>query len=225
MTAGEEEWREALRRRLNAGQTISGLSDPLWAEPPLDPADLRPGGGPLFIQQQRPQGALRALVGSRIEVKDFVDRDRYSAADDEKLARVTAWSVLPLENAELEVGSVAGIAAAVRALLSARLPGLDWWVPEHWDGPFCKYGILHKSLPAPPNPATGEAMALEIYGTAERAIHPGSNEWAELKEAWHRAGRRDDDEPIAVQFPTRVFIEVATYANVMYPGVRVPFFG
>jgi len=227
MTVGEEALREALRRRHEAGQTISGLPKPIWPEPPLDLRSLNVAPGVLVFRQERPQGPLQALVGPRIDVLDCVDVDRYDETDHEYLARVAAWPVLPLQNAVFEVDSVTGVATALRLLLSERLPGMDWWVPKHWEGPLRKYGILHNSLPAPPNPATGEAMAIEIFGTAERAIHPGSDEGAELNMAyiaWYRSGARDEDQPIAVRFPTRVVIEVATYANVQYPGIGVPLY-
>lgn len=221
MNNDEQQLRAAMHREREAGQTISGLSTPPWPQPPPAAAFSHSQPEPLLLtRQQLPQGLLRDFVGPRIEAKEVGSVDQYEELD-ELPAGVTAWPVLPLEGAEFEVDSVAGIAAAMREALKTKLPGVDWWVPEHWEGPFCKYGILHNSLPAPPNLATDEAMAIEIYGIAERAVFPGTDEWMELRRA-ARARNLDEDEIVAVRLPTRVRIEVATYANVLYPGVRVP---
>jgi len=226
MAEDEQAWREALRRRLDAGQTISGLPTPHWPEAPINARSLPAGPRLPTIAPQRPLGPLRDHVGPRIDLAKLQAGSAGELDEDVEstLPQVNAWPLLPLIGASFEVDSVAGIAAAIRGLLAARLPGPDWWVPEHWDGPFCKYGMLHESLPAPPNTATGEPMALEVFGMAERVISPGSDEWAQLAMARMLRGDADPAELMAVRLPTRVVIEVATYANVRYPGVGVPLY-
>ena len=180
------------------------------------------------MRQQRPPGPLQAFVGPRIGAQELADCERYEGYPREQLERLAAWTLLPLVGASFEVDSVSAIAAAVRALLAKKLPGLDWWVPDSWSGPFEKYGLLHRSLPAPPNPATGEAMALEVFGSAERVIEVGSDEWCDRRRAQQLGLDAGDHgrlyDLVGVRLPTRVVIEVATYANIVLPGVRVPLY-
>lgn len=131
---------------------------------------------------------------------------------------------MPLVGATFEVESGDDIAAAMRLLLSTRVPGLDWWVPHEWSGAFVKYPIVHRSLCAPPNSATGEAMALEVFGTTEPAFESHSVEWLEALFQWQEHGARLVERPCVVKFPAKFTIEVATYANVACPGVRVPIY-
>ena len=215
----DQELRAQIAARLEAGQTLSGLRRPLWPKAALSLRDLAPLA-PDSLPQQRPQGPLRDYVGARIRRQ--LDGDHHT---DEELAaaeRLTAWSVPALQGATLDVQGVDAIADAVRDVLAKTLPGLDWWVPQHWSGPFEKYGILHGSIPAPPNPATGEAMAIELYGLAEDVLEPGTRPWFDQLE--QRLRRGDVDDVVAVAMPTRVRINVATYSNLMYPGIGVPFY-
>jgi hypothetical protein len=157
-------------------------------------------------------------------VEEIFDEDQHSDAELELLPRVMVWPVRTLVGATLEVDSADDIAMAMRQLLSNRLPGPDWWVPDNWSAAFPKYPIVHRSIPAPPNSITGEAMALEVFGTAERALQPHSAESMEAQLRWLERGARAAERPCVVTFPTRITIEVATYANLAYAGVRVPFY-
>lgn len=202
-----------------AGRTISGLPDPIWPPAALSLLQLS-ASAPDALPQQRPQGPLKDLVGVRI--RRPLDGDYYT---DEELAaadRLTAWPVLPLEDVTFEVQSLDGISDALRDLLARALPGMDWWVPQDWSGPFLKYGIVHHSIPAPPNPATGEAMAIELYGRVESELRPRTQSW--FDRMVQRLRPRDIDEGGAARFPVRVRISVATYSNLMFPGFGVPFY-
>lgn len=213
MTDDEEDGRAALQRKQAAGKTLSGLSTPTWPAAPYDTRTMPlPAEPTAYLRPLR--SALQGVVGSAV----FESRH---TGIDKRLAHMRAWRVPALEGSELEIGSVSGIEAAVRALLATRLPGLDWWVPEHWEGPFEKYGILHNALPAPPDQETGQAMAIEIFGAARDVLLPGSPEWIDRRLARLEANSLDD-EPMAVRLPCLVRIEVATYANVLYPGIGVP---
>jgi len=131
---------------------------------------------------------------------------------------------LPLIGATLEVVSGDDIAVAMCLLLSKRIPGLDWWVPDHWSAALVKYPIVHHCFSAPPNSITGEAMALEVFGTAERDPETRSIEWMEARIRWWERSSPHVEQPSVVRFPAKFTIEVATYANVAYPGVRVPLY-
>jgi len=138
--------------------------------------------------------------------------------------KLAAWNVLPLIGAVFEVDSANDIPRALRVLLASALPGLDWWVPEVWGTPFNKYGILHGRLPAPPDETTGEAMAIEIYGMAERAVETGSEEWSIRRREALRIDPRLGAQPYGVRLPTAVMIRVATYSNVGGLGFGVPMY-
>lgn len=168
------------------------------------------------IPQQRPQGPLQGLVGPRIDARE-TDSEKLEEASEELLSRIAAWPVLPLVGASFEVKSVDHIADAVRELLGSKLPGIDWWVHEDWRGPFEKYGIVHGSMPAPPNPATGEPMALELYGKAEVPRISGP-----MRSPFESRPRGEGQA--AVRYPVRVVIRAATYANITFPGFGVPFY-
>ena len=223
VTTDNESGRDASNERDDPGQTIAGHARSPWPEPPiaLDRLPLHAGD---WDAQMRPDGPLSGHVGPRITVQDIYDEDRHSDADLERLSRVKAWPVLSLVGVTFGVASVEAVAPALRLLLSERLPGLDWWVRQHWGGPLLKYGIVHGCIPAPPNTDSCEAMALEIFGTAHRALKPGSEEWRQAQQLWLVRGGPQDERPAMVSFPTKVTIETATYANVAYPGVRVPFY-
>jgi len=139
-------------------------------------------------------------------------------------AKLAAWTVPPLIGASFEVDSANDIPRALRGLLASTLPGLDWWVPEGWSTPFNKYGILHGTLPAPPDEITGEAMAVEIYGVAEREVEMGSEEWSILRREALRIDRRLGAQPYGVRVPTAVEIRVATYSNVGGLGFGMPMY-
>lgn len=217
---------DALCQRLSEGQSISGLPTPIWPEPTMELEKLPPPAKfPLLpfipvLWPRRPKGPLRAHVGRRIDVKGHVEVARLLYTAPEAFDAVTAWPVLALTGATFEVESTAGIPVAMRKLLSETLPGLDWWVPTHWKNGFEKGGILHNTLPAPPNDATGEPMAIEIYGMADRCY--GTKEHDEFCRAWQASGSPEETRPIGVLFPTSVTIFEATYANIRFPGVEVP---
>lgn len=218
----EDSWRLALKRYLEAGCTLSGQPHSSWPQPSMTALDL--DGSPHAMRQRmrQPRGLPSEWLGARLSLHGQVDEERYAPHETPALARVAAYPVLPLVGQTFEVNSVSEIAPALRTLLGRVLPGVDWWVPEHWDGPFLKYGFMHNHLPAPPNDVNGEAMAIELFGQAERCVVVGSQEWVDVR----AAASLGVEQPSAavVQFPTRVKVQVATYANVCYPGVGVPFY-
>ncbi len=171
-----------------------------------------------------PKGLLAPALSARLGTDDVFDSEFNEEADIPALRRVAAYSVPSLLGAEFEVESLQEIPVQVKALLARALPGIDWWVPNGWSGPFLKYGFLHESIPAPPNEATGEPMALELFGKAANGIEPGSPAWSAARKRWILSGGLEHLEPRPVRFPTKVQISVATYANVRYPGHDVQFY-
>jgi hypothetical protein len=214
---------QKLQRHIAEGRTISGGPGPDWPEPPIDARGL-PGAETAGHAVITPGGPMSAYLGPSIDAAARVGPDMFDFLGPEALARVRAWPVLPLQGAEFRVARSADIAPRLRALLAATLPGVDFWLSEEWGGPFEKYGILHGSFVAPPDSVTGEAMAIEIYGTADPGTCHGSDEWAEAMKTWAKRGGRDDDRPLGVRLPTTVCIAVATYSNVRFPGIGVPLY-
>ena len=124
---------------------------------------------------------------------DFSDPDQHDPSA--RVSRIIAYHVPPLLATPFALSLRKGLAAGIAAFLAERLPGLDWWVPLDWNLPFEKYGIVHNTLPAPPHPDTGQAMALKLFGH----------------------GAIDQDRCV-------VTLAAATYANVRFPGVGVTFY-
>jgi hypothetical protein len=164
-------------------------------------------------RMRAPRGLPSGWLGARQPVGPL-DEGAHSEGAASTRSRVAAYPLLPLQGESFDVTSADDIAPCVRRILTAVLPGIDWWVPEHWDGPFLKYGILHNSLPAPPNLMTSEAMAIEVYGKADNVIETGSEEWLIAR----RIARSNLTEVQGVRLSTRVVVHVATYANVRFPG-------
>ncbi len=208
---------------LGEGRTLSGLPAPVWALSAFDAPDLDASPEAMRARLRSPKGPLAQFLSARLGTDDLEDIDGHEEADLPALRRVAAYTVTPLIGAEFEVTSTQEIADAVRALLARTLPGFDWWVPEQWGPLIRKYGFIHKSLPAPPNEATGEPMALELFGKALNAVEWGSPSWSAAQKRWRLSGEQPQDEPSAVLFPARIQISVVTYSNVRYPGYRVPF--
>lgn len=206
------------------GRTISGQDASAWPEAPHSPRDLGvPDSLWAKLVPPRVEGPLKGLVGSRIHPGERSGTlDEYDPPVRNR-GRIDAWPVLPLRGADFTIETPADIARALRRLLSEKLPGLDWWVPEDWLGPFEKYGMVHGSLPAPPNPATGQPMALEIFGM-DSGGGIRSTAFRKAMHRWRSGKAKDEDRPPVVRYPARVIIEVATYANVAFPGFGVPFY-
>jgi hypothetical protein len=223
LSTSNDDGLEALRKYLAAGSTLSGLPKPHWPEPPNDARGLRESD-PAKRAGQRPAGLMLPYVGARIDVGSRARPDMLDDVRAEALLRVCAWPVLPLQGASFHVTCSEDIGPGIRALVAALLPGIDLWIPEHWAGPFEKYGIVHNTFAAPPNEATGEAMAIELFGEAEHRIDLSSAEYRAAMLSWFEQGPERAKPPTGVRLPTAIRITVATYSNVGFPGVGTPFY-
>jgi hypothetical protein len=89
--------------------------------------------------------------------------------------------------------------AKVVALLAEHLPGVGFSEldAECFRGAFEKYHLLHQSIGAPPNERTGTPMALEFCAQRKRQVADGTH---------------------------AMLVTAATYSNVRYPGIGVPFY-
>src|SRR5262245_60006447 len=113
------------------------------------------------LRQAPARGAIARLLGRRFTAEELWDEDRHGEHDRPLLALVRAYQVPALVRATFTMASSSELRPAVEHLLARRLPGIPWDTDGVSDGPFLKYLIVHASLPAPPDEATGQAMALE----------------------------------------------------------------
>jgi hypothetical protein len=100
---------------------------------------------------------------------------------------------------EFKVRDADDARAKVVELLEEHLPGVSLGEVDgsRLRGAFDKYHLLHQSIGAPPNERTGTPMALEFCA--------------------HRQRQEADGTHV-------MFVIAATYSNVQYPSVDVPFY-
>lgn len=180
-----------------------------------------------------PRGAMAGYLGTRFSEEDLDDEDKVLEEDRRFLPLVRAYPVVPLLGATFRVSTEAEIGERLRQLLALRLPGIEWSLQDGWNwGPaFRKYQLVHVSLAAPPDLATGQPMSLELYGRLQsvdglRLDSPAGRAWSERRiDTFLQAQGRNPSEMPPVE-GTNFFIELvaATYANVQFPGAGVPFY-
>ncbi|HLW00898.1 MAG TPA: hypothetical protein VKT82_19720 [Ktedonobacterales bacterium] len=188
---------------------------------------------PLRYDARPVAGLMAAFVGRQYteeEVWQYCRRYRVQHVSQEAelrplAARIRAFDVPVLAQAELQVSRLAELPGAVYDLLSARLPGWQWdaqqkaWRRQHMTGPVKKYAILHTDLRAPIDETTQQPMVLELFGrvTALNGQPVGIG--------WF--GPRQEDraaEDAIFLGELRLTLERATYANTDIPGIGVPFY-
>ncbi len=181
----------------------------------------------------RPQGAMASYLGARFAVHDLDDEDKVIDEERQFLPLVRAFPVVPLLGATFKFSSEADIGERLRQLLALRLPGIEWELNSDWNGApaFRKYQLVHVSLAAPPDLATGQPMSLELYGRLQfvdglRLDSKAGRAWSERRiDAYCEAQARKPRElPPVEGSEFFMALEAATYSNVQYPGVGVPFY-
>lgn len=199
------------------------------SEPPLplflDPATLRDDAAADRGRALPPQAPpLAGLLGERIDATTLAAVEQHADLEPEVLGRITAWPLPALLGTALELVDLSDAAEALQQLLRQRVPGVDWQVPGDLDGPLARYLMLHTSLAAPPNDAVPEPMALEVYAACVSV--DGVRLDSPEGEAWHRGFLAREARHGALRALGRLRFEVraATWANVSYPGVGVPFY-
>jgi hypothetical protein len=180
-----------------------------------------------------PRGAMAGYLGPRFSVRDLDDEDKVLDEDRQFLPLVRAFPVVPLLGATFKFSSEADIGERLRQLLALRLPGIEWELNADWDWAtaFRKHQLVHVSLAAPPDLATGQPMSLELYGRLQLVdgLHLDSEAgraWSERRiDAYCEAQSRTPGElPPVEGSEFFMALEAATYSNVQFPGVGVPFY-
>jgi hypothetical protein len=176
--------------------------------------------------RKTPTGAMAAYIGRRYTSKEI------GRAYEEHVpgARaVRAFEVPSLIGHRFAVTSPSQVQSVIRQTLTENLPGIEWDVPSDWAGPLLKYQLLHKSIPAPPDEATGQPMALELFAEMVQIdglpvdSGPGTERIERYREAYRQASSSDAELP-PLEGYMLFEVRAATYSNVMYPGAGVPFY-
>jgi hypothetical protein len=197
------------------------------SEPPLppflDPDALRDDAAAQQARALPPQAAVAGQIGERVDEATLAAVEQHADLAPEVLARIAAWPLPALLGATLELVNLGEAAAALQQLLRSRVPGIDWQVPDDLGGPLARYLMLHTSLAAPPNEAVPEPMALEVYAACVSV--DGVRLDTSEGEAWYRGFlAREARHSLHALGRLRFEVRAATWSNVSYPGVGVPFY-
>lgn len=199
------------------------MSEPLLP-PFLDPDTLRDDATAQRGRALVPQAPIAARLGERVDEATLASVEQHADLPPEVIERIVAWPLPALLGATLELVDLRDAARALQQLLRERLPEIDWQVPDDLDGPLARYLMLHTSLAAPPNDAVPEPMALEVYAPCVSV--DGVRLDTPEGEAWYRGFLAREARHGGLHALGRLRFEVraATWSNISYPGVGVPFY-
>lgn len=217
--------------------------------PAISPSDLQneeperqtgESGRPLL-------GPLAPKVGPRIEAQEILQGDELEELDLPAAERVRAWRLPSLVGQIIVVPSIDEMAGAIRAWLRENLGDLPFAVRDQGYGGPGKYLHMHASVLAPPD--GDEPMAIELYGqivafgdmdidslAAGRLILAHQQRMFALSTRRSSAdgeAARDNEATASLdnwvagrELPVPLYISIrsATYANVLFCGVGVPFY-
>lgn len=192
--------------------------------PYLDPAFLRDDAESTQRRAQAPRSPIAGHLGARYPAAEIAAVEQLADLDPPALDHIVAFPVSSLIGVTFDVVDFDAAGDMLQQVLHAHLPGFDWQVPPDWRGPLAKYLILHTSLAAPPNDAVPEPMALEVHAGAV-AVDGVPLQSAE-GEAWYQGFLMRDSRhgTLHALGTVRLRIRAATYANISYPGIGVPFY-
>jgi hypothetical protein len=163
---------------------------------------------------------MAAVLGRRYTTEEVLAGAELVEAEEEQLATlVRAFEVPCLIGAKFCVRTLESVSAALRELLAATIPGFGWESVEVSEAPIRKYLLLHTSVSAPQDLTTGEPMALEVYGRIIRAGDMSQSEAESWPDVW-----MTKREKARLEGPVEFQICQATYANIAFPGIGVPFY-
>ncbi len=166
-------------------------------------------------------GQFADFVGRRFGLEDLFDRDFHEEEDRDVLSLVRAYAVPSVLDLTLVSEGEAQISEQIERLLGERCPGIDWRVGDrNLTGPLKKYGLLHTSVPAPPDVTAGQPMALELFAHISRLAGQEIGPGGVWYDCWRsERGESYADAPLHESLEFR--IKAATYANMTHPGIGV----
>lgn len=177
-------------------------------------------------------GQMSDYISRQFGVDELDDPDKYYS-DKEKsmLTRVRAFEIRSLIGQSLIINSNTHLNETLERFLREKLPRISWVVDSDLLGPLAKYFIIHCSIPAPEDTTTMQGMNLEVFGDATQIGDMGrdSKEWDDWYWNLYRIkfyqpfldGEINSpvpNEPVVIQ------IRSATYSNLQYTGVNIPFY-
>ncbi len=176
------------------------------------------------VDDRPPAGLMAALLGPRIPSEQVGDDEMFEEHGERVRALIRAYPVASLLGAQVTCMRDSELEARLAAVLDERCPGIEWRVNgERLAGPLRKYGIVHTSVEAPPDEATAQPMALELYGEVTELDGNPVTAGGAWIDSWR--GRQGEIYPeVEVTEPFTFELVAATYANVLYPGANVPFY-
>lgn len=201
------------------------MSDPLPTLPPeLDADALRADANAQYRRSEAPHSPLARHLGLRCSLETLAAVQQHADLAPDVLARIVAYPVTPLLGTGFDVVDLGDTADRLHRLLCEHLPEVDWQVPGNLAGPLGKYLIVHTSLAAPPNTAVPEPMALELYAACV-SVDGVSLDTPDGR-AWYHGFIAHDARRFSPRALGTLHFEVraATYANISYPGLQVPFY-
>lgn len=192
-------------------------------EPPINKQSLS-GFKTWFATFFRPQGLMRPFLGKKYSVSELFNHEFDEPKDITKLKLVRAYVITPLINTTFTISHENELPAALAHLIESKLPNIiKYEINNSWRLRFRKYLIIHESVIAPIDTFTKQPMAMELYG---RVIEiNGIDLNSETGDKWWRENRTTqnclNEEVIGNMI---IKIQVATYANVLHPGINVPLY-
>lgn len=201
-----------------------------YQQPPLTVMEIAVPPEVDATSDDRPvTGLMQPFLGRRMSPQEIFDALLYIPdAPQERervwvqVHRVRAFEVQSLIGITFDAMHQNAVGEALGCVLRERLPGIVWEECTGLTAALQKYQFLHTSIAAPLDETTGQAMALEIYGSVVRinGIALVNGAYGEWRDARRRIGL--ENTPLTGHIEIR--LAVATYANVCYPSVGVPFY-
>ncbi len=184
-----------------------------------------------------PEGPMAPYLGRRYRSREFKKLEANEDTPLHILDLVRAYEVISLTGATFRVQSDIEINAGLTALLHEKCTGIDWKVKEDWSGSFRKYQIIHGYIELPEDTDPYQPMAMEIYGRLVEIDginleSPEGHAWIDdARRTWNKKSSVDspDNATFVESYPPikgdmLIQIVQATYANVLFPGINMPFY-
>jgi hypothetical protein len=173
-------------------------------------------------------GPMRRYIDQRYESAELMDEDRYVQEEFPLLKQVRAFRVPNLIGKCLSASGEDALLGAFAQMLKLEFPDLQLsWQPDKYFSSqrLRKCFLLHESIPAPMDHATGQRMSLEVFG---QLTHVGRFDLAtdagrDALQDWSYSNIKDGERPPLEQ-DLSLEIQIATYANLQHPGVGVPLY-
>ncbi len=172
---------------------------------------------------------MQPYLGRRLSSDDIIAANAWLAWTDDQRDQlraqaraVRAYEVPVLHGLTLTARDQGAVASALAEALHAQFPGIGWMVPADVVRVTEKYQFLNIALAAPPDETTGAAMALELYGPVVQIDDTALR--GEAYTAWRQAHMDAGLHHSPLQGRLTIELHVATYANILYPGIGVPFY-